>query len=110
VRLAIGQGQRAQPPRLAGGQDLGHRPTRVVGNQVDFGQPSSVTEAGEEPGQRAEREVLTGGCWGAPVQRQVDRDAPALARHLRDHMAPQVAAGPNAMDEQGGGPSPPVSI
>src|SRR5262249_57592726 len=45
-------------------------------------------------------EVVVGGGGGLPVQRQVDRHAAALAVEQVDHVAPQVAAGGQAMDEQ----------
>jgi len=50
-------------------------------------------------GERRESEVLVRPGRRLAVQRQVDRDAPALSVEVADDVAPQVAAGADAVDE-----------
>src|SRR5215469_7318602 len=85
---------------MAGRERLADRAAGVVAHEVDAGEPDGVAEVGDEAGQARQREVLVSSGRGVPVQRQVDRHAAALAVELVDHMAPQVAAGGQAVDEQ----------
>jgi hypothetical protein len=53
----------------------------------------SASQNGQEASESRRREVLVGRGWSLPVQRQVDRYAPAPAVELIDHVAPQTTAG-----------------
>ena len=101
MRLAVGQRQGVQPLGLAGREYLRDRAAGVVRDQVDLGEVERVAAVGDEAGQSRQREVLAGGGGRVPVQRQVERHAAALPADLVDHVPPQVAAGAEAVHEQG---------
>ena len=109
VRVAVGQGEGAEPLGVAGREDLRDGAAGVVGDEVDAGQVERLAEGGDRVGQRRERVVAVRRRRRPPVQRQVESDrsarlmvGAALRRlELREDVAPQVGVGADAVYEEG---------
>jgi len=93
-RVAVGEGERGQPLRMAGGEDLGDGPAGVVGDEIDTGEPERVAEVLQPFRQCGDRQVLAGGYRAAAVQGEVKGDAApsagALPGQRADDIAPEV--------------------
>ncbi len=101
VDVAVGQRQRADPLRVAGREDLGHRSAGVVGDHVDAVEPERLAELVQEGGEAVEGQV------GRHVRRhrrravrgQVGSDAATDVGDVPDHVAPQVRVDEDAVDQ-----------
>jgi len=83
-----------------GRHDLRYRAAGVVGHQIDAGQVQRLAEVLDHRGQPGQGEVLAGPDRRAPVQRQVQGNAPVLIFQRADDVTPQQPAGAHAMHEQ----------
>ena len=99
VAVAVHERERAQPRRLAPGDDLRERAAGVVGDEVDGAGVDPVDERADGLGVRTERHVAVERPRALPVQRQVECDAALLARERVDHAPPQVGVGADAVHE-----------
>lgn len=85
---------------MAGREYLCDGAAGVIGDEVDVSELQRVVARRDEIGERRQREILVRRSRGMPAERQVDGNAPALGAQQTDDVAPQVAAGGNAVQEE----------
>jgi hypothetical protein len=72
VGFAVGQGQRADPVRALGSQDLCDRTASVVGYQINAAQIQLGTDGADQVGERGEAQSLPRAHRRLAVQGQVN--------------------------------------
>ena len=92
----------------AGGEDLRHRPTRVVGDEVDTAEGERLADRLHGVGESRERDVAVGRGRAATVERQIERDHTPTRSDGRQDVAPEVRVGADSVDEERHGPGPEV--
>jgi len=108
VGVAVGERERAQPLRMAGGEDLANGAASVVAHQVDLVQAERGTQLLDHLGHRGHRLVIA--RRRAAVAGQVDRHAATGVLQGLDDVPPQHAACAGAVHEQGRGPGADLGV